>query len=87
MREQTDGLAVELGARYGGGVSVAYVDVFSPEMFEGHEETLRLIATQRLPLPLISIAGEPRFVGGISTPMICEALEELGLRPSDIAQA
>lgn len=58
-----------------------YVDVYSPEMFESHPDVLRLIATRRVTLPVVSIAGKPRFAGGISAPMICEALDELGLQP------
>ncbi len=57
------------------------MDVLSPEMIEQHVDVLRLITARRLPLPLVSIDGTPRFVGGISVPMICEALEKLGLRP------
>ncbi|MHB1415521.1 MAG: hypothetical protein ACYC1C_09725 [Chloroflexota bacterium] len=83
LREQTEGLTRELGARYGDDVAVEYVDIYSPEMFQRHMEALRLITTRRVALPLISIAGKPRFVGGISTPMICEALERLGVRPAN----
>ena len=56
-----------------------YVDLYSAEMVEAYTDVLRQIVKRRLMLPLVSIAGRPRFVGGISAPMICEALEELGL--------
>ncbi|MHB1134196.1 MAG: hypothetical protein ACYC4L_17650 [Chloroflexota bacterium] len=79
-------MASELGARYGAGVAVAYVDIYSSEMFDSHADVVRLIASRGLTLPLVSIAGKPRFAGGISTPMICEALEQLGLQPADAAR-
>ena len=68
-------------------MAVEYVDVYSAEMVESHTDVLRQIVKRRLMLPLVSIAGKPRFVGGISAPMICEALEELRLRPADVAPA
>ncbi|MDA8216838.1 MAG: hypothetical protein M0Z94_04390 [Dehalococcoidales bacterium] len=71
-------MADELGSRYGEGVTVEYVDIFSPVMFESHLDVLRLISTRGLALPLVSIAGRPRFAGGISTPMICKLLDKMG---------
>ena len=64
-----------------------YLDVYSPEMFGAYQDILRLIAMRQAALPVVSIGGKPRFAGGISAPMICEALEQLGLSPVDVAQA
>ncbi len=80
-------MARDLGERYGEGVAVEYLDVYSPEMFGKYSDILRLIATRRVGLPVVAIAGKARFAGGISTQMICEALELLGLKPVNLAGA
>ncbi len=87
MAEQVDGLKRVLGARYGEGVAVEYVDTYSPKMLAGHPDVLRLIVTRQVTLPVVSIGGKPRFAGGISEPLISETLEKLGLRPIDTASA
>ena len=60
-----------------------YLDVFSPEMFEKHQDLLRLVATRRVGLPVVSIGGKACFAGGISTQLVAEALEFMGLRPTN----
>lgn len=57
---------------------VEYVDVFSPEM-SAHQAALEVLTRQNVPLPLISINGEPRFAGGISIELISDDLERQGL--------
>jgi hypothetical protein len=57
---------------------VEFVDIFSSEM-DTHRPVLDLLVARNLPLPLIAINDEPRFVGGISLDGISQALEADGL--------
>ena len=59
-------------------MTVEYVDIFSPEMLK-HRVAYDLLTTRNLPLPLVSINEEPRFVGDISIDGISQALEADGL--------
>ena len=68
-------------------VTVEYVDIFSPEMTR-HRAVFELLSQRNLPLPLIAINEEPRFVGGISLEGISEALENDGLvRPAQLSES
>jgi hypothetical protein len=51
-----------LDGRFGGSVRFAYVELFSPEMYE-HPELEPLVATGS-PMPLVLVDGELRFSGG-----------------------
>ncbi len=70
-----------LAARYGGAVTVEYVDVYSAQMAQ-HPQVLRLLVGGGTPLPIVSLNGEPAFAGGISPSMIEEELLKLGVSPS-----
>ena len=74
--------AAELGERlvryFGDRVVVEYVDVFSQAMAR-HRAALEVLVSENVPLPLISVNGEPRFAGGISLEMISDDLEAQGL--------
>jgi hypothetical protein len=61
-------------------VQVEYLDIYSPEMTQ-HPAALRLLTRGNVPLPLVSIDGEPRFAGGLSGDMIGAELEKMGLQP------
>jgi len=80
MQEQVDDLSRHLVRRYGDGVSVEYVDIFSRRM-EEFPAVLRAISRGNVPLPVIGFNGKGRFAGGISIEMIGEELEKLGLKP------
>ncbi len=73
-------LGRDLAARYGAAVAVEYVDVYSPQMPQ-HPEVMHLLFGGNVPLPIISLNGEPRLAGGISLPMIGEEIEQLGVQP------
>ncbi len=80
MEEQTAQLGRDLATRYGAAVAVEYVDVYSPDMPK-HPEVMQLLFRGNVPLPIISLNGEPRLAGGISLPMIGEEIEQLGVQP------
>jgi hypothetical protein len=81
MEEQTADLARDLTRQYGSCVSVEYVDVFSKRM-EEFPSVLRVV-DRGAPLPIIAFDGKARFAGGISTEMIAEVLQTMGLVPLD----
>ncbi len=80
QEEQARELGASLARYYGPRVQVQYVDIFSPEMTE-YPDVMRLVTQRNVPLPLVSINGQPVFAGGISLEMISEELEKLGLVP------
>jgi hypothetical protein len=57
---------------------VQYIDVFAPEMAE-HQAALDVLGQGSVPLPIISINGQPTFAGGIALEMIVQELGQLGL--------
>ena len=81
MEEQTTALREQLAGRYGDAVAVEYLDVYSGVLHE-HPEVFRLL-TQNVPLPIVSLDGEPTFAGGISLEMIEEELRSQGLEPAE----
>ena len=68
----------ELRVRFGDGVRVEYVDVFAADLSQ-HPATMRVNARGDVPLPVISIDGKPRFAGGISSQVVGDALEQMGV--------
>lgn len=78
QEEQAADLGERLSRYYGDRVVVEYVDVFSQDMAQ-HRAALEALVSDNVPLPLISVNGEPRFAGGISLEMISDDLESQGL--------
>ena len=78
--EQTAQLGRELVERFGPGISVEYLDIYAIEMAQ-YSDVIRLISRGDVPLPIISIDGKPRFAGGISSQVVGDALEKMGLAP------
>lgn len=81
MEEETAALREQLASRYGNAVAVEYLDVYSGALQE-HPEVFRLLTQGNVPLPIVSLNGEPTFAGGISLEMIEEELQNLGLTPT-----
>lgn len=81
MEEETAALREQLAGRYGSAVTVEYLDVYSGALQE-YPEVYRLLTEGNVPLPVISMNGEPTFAGGISQEMIEEELKNLGLTPA-----
>ncbi|MHB1132906.1 MAG: hypothetical protein ACYC4L_11015 [Chloroflexota bacterium] len=67
----------ELVGRFGGGVDVQYIDVFSVDLSQ-YDAVMRVVARGDVPLPIISIDGKPRFAGGVSSQVVGDALEQMG---------
>jgi len=80
MEEETAALRDQLADRYGSAVTVEYLDIYSGAL-QDHPEIFRLLTMGNVPLPIISMNGEPTFAGGISQEMIEEELQKLGLTP------
>lgn len=81
MEQETATLREQLAGRYGGTVTVEYLDVYSGALPE-HPEVFRLL-TENVPLPIVCLDGEPTFAGGISLEMIEEELRNQGLKPAE----
>ncbi len=79
MEEAATALREQLAGRYGSAVTVEYLDVYSGALRE-HPEVTQLL-TKNVPLPIVSLNGEPTFAGGISLEMIEEELQSQGLAP------
>lgn len=80
MEEQVKDLGTTISRYYGDQVQVEYVDVFGTAM-SGYPDIIRLMAQRGLFLPLVTINGEPRFVGGLPLDEITRELEALGVAP------
>ncbi|MGQ9681418.1 MAG: hypothetical protein ACUVX9_02655 [Anaerolineae bacterium] len=76
---------MRLSQYYGPRVVVQFVDIFSPQMLD-YPEALHLLNRENIPLPLVSVDGEPKFAGGISLEMISEEIEKLGVAPASGSQ-
>ncbi|MCL5961224.1 MAG: hypothetical protein M1358_18275 [Chloroflexi bacterium] len=86
IEKQVRDLGTTLARYYGERVRVEYVDVFSAAM-SAYPEVTRLIAQRRLPLPLVSVNGEPKLAGGLPLDAITEELEALGVAPLNDSEA
>ncbi|KAF1084021.1 hypothetical protein SPSYN_02933 [Sporotomaculum syntrophicum] len=74
MQEEADSLKEALVQEFGEIISFSYIDVESSEM-NNFPEIAKIM--NRVKLPLITLNGEPRFHGGISSGMVSEAVSDL----------
>ncbi len=56
-------------------ITLQFIDVIEDNL-DGYESVKKLLDTD-IALPVTAINGEPRFYGGLSVPMICEAVTEM----------
>ena len=78
MEQQAKDLGAQLAQQYGDKVTVEYVDALS-NLMDQHPAELGLLESRGVPLPIISVNGQPTFAGGISVEMIAQELKDRGL--------